>query len=169
MLSGAGVCQAAQPFLAVLLQNIFPQRPLVIVASDLKVQESFQQDIETWVGEVRTDTRSQPRTAGCQLLYYPPWEVLPHEGKLPHADTISDRLQTLVALSGQSTARHRPSAMVVTSVTALLQQTFPPGEIDQRTRRLERGDKTNPLDLIEWLEAQEIGRASCRERVCWIV
>ncbi len=161
MLSGAGVCQAAQPFLAVLLQNIFPLRPLVIVAPDLKVQESFQQDIETWLGEVRstkcevrTDTRSQPRTAGCQLLYYPPWEVLPHEGKLPHADTISDRLQTLVALSGQSTARHPPSAMVVTSVTALLQQTFPPGEIDQRTRRLERGDKTNPLDLIEWLEAQ---------------
>ena len=54
MLSGAGVCQAAQPFLAVLLRNIFPQRPLVIVAPDLKVQESFQQDIETWLGEVRS-------------------------------------------------------------------------------------------------------------------
>jgi transcription-repair coupling factor (superfamily II helicase) len=159
--SGAGVCQAAQPFLAVLLQNIFPQRPLVIVAPDLKVQESFQQDIETWLGEVRsakcearTDTPSEPGAASCELLYYPPWEVLPHEGKLPHADTISDRLQTLVALSGRSTARQPPAAMVVTSVTALLQQTFPPGEIDQRTRRLERGDKANPLDLIEWLEAQ---------------
>ena len=33
------------------------------------------------------------------LPFYPAWEILPHEGKLPHADVISDRLQTLVALS----------------------------------------------------------------------
>ena len=44
--------------------------------------------------------------------------------------------------------------MVVTSVTALLQKTFPPGEIQKRTRTLARGDKINPLDLIEWLEEQ---------------
>jgi transcription-repair coupling factor (superfamily II helicase) len=166
VLSGAGVCLAAQPFLAVLLQRIFPQRPLVIVAPDLKTQESFQQDIETWLSvgrETRDESREQkppgetgprPSTFDLRPLFYPPWDVLPHEGKLPHADTISDRLQTLVALSGQPAIRHPPSAMVVTSITALLQQTFPPGEIQKRTRRLERGDKINPLDLIEWLEAQ---------------
>src|SRR5208283_486572 len=81
----------------------------------------------------------------------PAWEILPHEGKLPHADTISDRLQTLVVLS---TLNSQPSPLVVTSVTALLQRTFPPGEIQSRTRTLSRGDKINPLDLIEWLEAQ---------------
>ncbi|MGA2684886.1 MAG: transcription-repair coupling factor [Verrucomicrobiota bacterium] len=166
VLSGDGVCQAAQPFLAVLLQNLFPRRPLVIVAPDLKTQESFQQDIETWLSagrETRDESRGQeppgesgPRfsTLEPRLLFYPAWEVLPHEGRLPHADTISDRLQTLVALSGQPATHPPQSAIVVTSVTALLQQTFPPGEIQKRTRVLQRGDKMTPLDLIEWLEAQ---------------
>ena len=67
---------------------LFPQRPVVVVTENLKTQESFQQDLETWLG-------SSP-------LFYPTWEILPHEGKLPHADVISDRLQTLVALSDNS-------------------------------------------------------------------
>jgi hypothetical protein len=49
VLSCAGVSRAAQPFFAVLLQKIFPHRPILIVAEDLKTQESFQQDIETWL------------------------------------------------------------------------------------------------------------------------
>jgi transcription-repair coupling factor (superfamily II helicase) len=36
----------------------------------------------------------------------------------------------------------------------LLQKTFPPGEIQKRTRELKRGDKIAPLDLIDWLEEQ---------------
>ncbi len=162
----AGVCQVAQPFLAVLLQKILPRRPLVIVAPDLKIQESFQQDIETWLSagrETRDESREQkppgetgprPSTFDLRPLFYPPWENLPHEGRLPHADTISDRLQTLVALSGNSEIRNPKSEIIVTSVTALLQKTFPPDEIQKRTRKLQRGDRINPLDLIEWLEEQ---------------
>ena len=47
-----------------------------------------------------------------------------------------------------------PSAIVVTSVTALLQKTFPPQELRTRIRPLARGDQADPLDLVEWLEAQ---------------
>ena len=173
MLSCAGVCRAAQPFFAVLLQKNFSDRPIVVVVEDLKTQESFQQDIETWLqveskvqspksevqssaieqgkGGSTTSANFQPSTFNLQPLFYPPWEVFPHEGKLPHADTISDRLQTLVALS---TFDFQPSTLVVTSVTALLQKTFPPDEIQRRTRKLQRGDKIAPLDLIEWLEEQ---------------
>ncbi|HLZ52924.1 MAG TPA: transcription-repair coupling factor [Verrucomicrobiae bacterium] len=163
VLSCAGVCQAAHPFLAVLLQKIFPGRPFLLVAPDLKTQESFQPDIETWLSadrETKVEGREQmpPNKAGprrstlnTRLLFYPPWEVLPHEGKLPHADTISDRLQTLVSLS---TLDSQLSTLVITSVTALLQKTFPPGEIQKRTRALQRGEKINPLDFIEWLEEQ---------------
>ena len=79
---------------------------------------------------------------------------MPHEGKLPHADVISDRLQTLVALSSQSEISNLKSQIVVTSVTALLQKTFPPGEIQKRTRTLNAASKIAPLDLIEWLEEQ---------------
>ncbi len=80
--------------------------------------------------------------------------MLPHESKLPHADVISDRLETLAALSGHSKLKTQNSKLVITSVTALLQKTFPPKEIQKRTRCLKRGDKAEPLDLIEWLEEQ---------------
>ena len=136
----SGVTAAAQPFFAALLHNIFPQRPIVVVAENLKQQESFQQDLETWLG-------SSP-------LFYPAWEIFPHENKLPHADVISDRLQTLVALSSTSKLKTQNSRPIVTSVTALLQKTFPPGEIQSRTRTLERGGKIAPLDLVEFLEEQ---------------
>jgi len=163
VLPGAGVCQAAQPFLAVLLQKIFPRRPVIVVTDGLKNQESVQQDIETWLQFSReskvespkpNDANPRPSTLDPRPFFYPAWEVLPHEGKLPHADTISDRLQAIVALSEKSAIGNRQSAIIVTSVAALLQKTFPPGEIQKRTRRLQRGDKINPLDLIEWLEEQ---------------
>src|ERR1017187_4107308 len=158
VLTCAGVSQAAQPFFAVLLQIFFPQRPIVIVTDNLKTQESFQQDIETWLDEVRgqkCEVRTEqppPSHLSPRPFFYPAWDVLPHEGKLPHADTISDRLETLVALSLDATRNTQHAPLVVTSVTALLQKTFPPGEIQKRTRTLARGDKINPLDLIEWLE-----------------
>ena len=171
-LSCTGVCRAAQPFFAVLLQNILPHRPIVVVVEDLKTQESFQQDMETWSQvascELQVEQKNaktfNPQLSTFNPLFYPPWEVFPHEGKLPHADTISDRLQTLVTLTGKSKVQSASpkqseggspkSKAVVTSVTALLQKTFPPDEIQKRTRKLQRGDKIVPLDLIEWLEEQ---------------
>src|SRR2546423_1664196 len=49
VLSCAGVSQSAQPFLAALLRHLFPKRPVVIVVAGLKAQESFQQDVTTWL------------------------------------------------------------------------------------------------------------------------
>ena len=118
VLTCAGVSQAAQPFFAALLQKFFPQRPIVIVTDNLKTQESFQQDLETWLSsgrESRVEGRGQngpgsrPSTFDLRPLFYPAWDVLPHEGRLPHADTISDRLETLVQLSGLSTLNPQPS------------------------------------------------------------
>jgi transcription-repair coupling factor (superfamily II helicase) len=160
VLTCAGVSQAAQPFFAVLLQKFFPQRPIVIVTDNLKTQESFQQDIETWLDEVRGQkcevrTEQPPTTHHSpRPFFYPAWDVLPHEGKLPHADTISDRMETLVALSLDATRNMQHAPLVVTSVAALLQKTFPPEMLRDHTRTLARGDKINPLDLIEWLEEQ---------------
>jgi transcription-repair coupling factor (superfamily II helicase) len=164
----AGICASARPFFAALLQNIFPSRPILIVTPDLKTQENFQQDLETWLrfgrgpnGESResgkaanVEVGSRSSTFDLRPLFYPAWEVFPHEDKLPPADVISDRLQTLVALSENSPRAARRAPLVVTSVTALLQKTFPPGEIQKRTRELKRGDKIAPLDLMDWLEEQ---------------
>ncbi len=178
MLTCAGVSQAAQPFFAALLKKIYPQRPIVVVTDNLRTQESFQQDLETWLSLESAVHGSQSKAgevsrsilhAPPSLLFYPPWDVLPHEGRHPHADNISDRLQTLVALNqnySEGGASLRPNfqglvelappkvPIVVTSVTALLQKTFPPERLRDHTRTLARGDKISPLDLIEWLEEQ---------------
>ncbi len=137
LFSCAGVPPAAQPFLAAFLRHQFPQRPVVVVAEGVKTQESFQQDLETWLA--------------VRPLFFPSWEVLPNESRLPHADVIAERLETLVALS-----RVSPSSapVVVTNIVALMQRTLPSAMIRERTRVLRRGDRSEPLDFIEWLEEQ---------------
>ncbi len=149
-LSFSGVTSSARPFLAALLHRVFPGRTLVLVAGNLKLQESFQQDLETWLRAFSEN----PKSAAAPLLFYPAWESLPHEGKLPHADTVSERLQTLVALAPLPAGSPSPAPIIVTSVAALLQKTLAPDALQQRIRRLQRGDRVAPLDLIEFLEAQ---------------
>ncbi|MEO7678920.1 MAG: transcription-repair coupling factor, partial [Verrucomicrobiota bacterium] len=166
-LSFSAVSPSAQSFLAALLSRLFPSRTVVVVTDGLKTQESFQQDIETWLAldrDVKGTSSEQNKGAAVsgprqpalasRPLFYPAWESLPHESKLPHADVVSDRLETLVALSGNSKSETKNSNLVVTSVTALLQRTFLPEEIRRRTRSLRRGEKIEPLDWIEWLEEQ---------------
>jgi transcription-repair coupling factor (superfamily II helicase) len=163
VLPGAGVCASARPFLAALLRHIFPQHPIVIVTDNLKTQESFQQDLETWLslgqgssreGRAPNGPGKVTSTFDDRPFFYPAWEAHPHEDKLPHADTISDRLQTLVRLSERSSRNAQSPALVVASVTALLQKTYPPARLLASTRTLARGHKINPLDLVEWLEEQ---------------
>ncbi|HXF11121.1 MAG TPA: DEAD/DEAH box helicase, partial [Desulfuromonadaceae bacterium] len=139
-LAFSGVTGPAQPFFAALLQELFPGRSILVVTENSKTQERFQQDLDTWLA--------------ATPLFYPAWDILPHEGKLPHADVISDRLQTLVALSNQSKVQSSRSKVVVANVAALLQKTFAPDDLKDRTRQLGRGDRHDPLDLVEWLEEQ---------------
>src|SRR5260221_5066938 len=111
--SCTSVSVSAQPFFAVLLRHLFPDRPIVVVTEGLKTQESFQQDVETWLKfrvqgspfpiERTSDARAM--AADSRPLFYPAWEALPHEAKLPHADIISERLETLVALSSWTGAK----------------------------------------------------------------
>jgi transcription-repair coupling factor (superfamily II helicase) len=157
-----------------LARHLFPQRPIVLVAEGLKTQESAQQDLATWFAveaetrDMKPDvpsreaesanqnpaTRNTQHARSPQPLFYPAWEVLPHEARLPHADVISERLETLVALTQHATRNTPQAPLVVTSVVALLQRTFPAGAVRERTRTLTRGDRVDPLDLVEWLEAQ---------------
>jgi transcription-repair coupling factor (superfamily II helicase) len=175
VLSCAGISAASQPFLAALLRHLFPQRPIVVVTEGLRTQESAQQDLATWLA-LRGVVQSQepdaritqhaarnpphepsvphPSPLTSQPLFYPSWEVLPHEVRLPHSDVISDRLETLVVLTQHATRNTLHVPLIVTSVVALLQRTFPAGTIRERTRTLTRGDRVDPLDLVEWLEEQ---------------
>jgi transcription-repair coupling factor (superfamily II helicase) len=173
-----GMAAAAQPFLAALLHWLLPQYPIVLVTEGLRSQETAQQDLATWMGSMPPHEHApsniqhptsitqpaqvpQPSTLNPQPLFYPAWEFLPHDARLPHADIISERLETLVALAGAppSPEGHAgpaalPAPIVVTCVAALLQRTFPREALWQRTRRLARGERSDPLGLSEWLEEQ---------------
>jgi len=131
---------------------------MVIVTAGLTVQESFQQDITTWLQfsarRASPHENARPSALITQPLFYPAWEILPHEPKLPHADVISERLETLVALTPAGTPNTQPAPLVVSSVVGLLQRTFQPHELKQRTRTLVRGERLDPLDLLQWLEQQ---------------
>ncbi len=175
VLSCTGISAAAQPFVAALLRHLFPRRPIVVVTEGLKTQESTQQNLATWlaveaekpdmkpgvrsreaesVGQNHARCTTHQASSTPQPLFYPAWEVLPHEARLPHADVISERLETLVALTQHATRNTQHAPLIVTSVAALLQRTFPVGAVRDRTRTLTRGDRTDPLDLVEWLEEQ---------------
>lgn len=150
-----GISAPAQPFLAALLHRQFPRRPVVIVTSSLKTQEWLQQDVETWLNTARPPSPPQSPDPRTKTLFYPAWETLPHEARLPHADVIADRLNTLIALShGEPSSARHPTCPIIASVSALLQRTFYPTDLAKRTRALKRGDRIEPLDLVDWLEAQ---------------
>jgi transcription-repair coupling factor (superfamily II helicase) len=162
MLSLGGVSPGAQAFLCAFLHHYFPARAVVAVTTGRKTQEILQQDVETWLrffqpvpaAKTASDTPA-PRTA----FFYPAWESLPHEGKLPHIDVISDRLNTLDALLPLPPAPGKPGAsapvpVIVTTVSALMQRTFSPDALRKRTRVITRGDHIEPGALAAWLEEQ---------------
>ncbi|MFN3408771.1 MAG: transcription-repair coupling factor [Limisphaerales bacterium] len=152
LLSCATVSRAAQAFLAVWLRAGWSERPVVLVTDTLKIQETVFQDVATWMGMGRSNSRNQaPLPHLPPPLFYPAWDILPHEARLPHVDVISERLETLLTLTANAT---RITPLIVTNVVALLQRTFPAAELARRTRQLKRGDRLAPLDLVEWLEEQ---------------
>ncbi len=94
-----------------------------------------------------------PSTPRSACYFYPAWEILPHESKLPHVDVISERLETLVAL-GNSNDANGAAPIINSQVTALLQKTFAQADLKSRTRTVQKGERIEPLDFVEWLEEQ---------------
>jgi transcription-repair coupling factor (superfamily II helicase) len=152
VLSVAGVSEAARAYFVALLHALCPDRPLVAVLDSLKRQEIVHQELQTWLG-ISPDIRAATGPDSAGPVFFPAWDVLPGEERLPHADVISERLETLMALScGEGSTA--PTPVVVTAAAAFEQRTFSPSGLRRRTRRLVRGDHCEPLDLVEWLEAQ---------------
>lgn len=149
VLSIHNVASPAHPYLCAVLASRFPGRCILAVTSGLKAQESFFQDIETW----RRLHPAEAKGGDWSPLFYPDWEVLPHQSKLPHADTLSDRLDTLVKLAA-CTAPGKGGGLVVASVSALMQPTFLPGSLRERIRHLRKGDTIEPGELAMWLESE---------------
>lgn len=156
--------EAAQGFWAALLRHLFPSRPILVICESLKAQEILHQDLNTWVAAVAGSPAplpsarieaTPPPAPGTRPgpWFYPDWEILPGDNRLPHADVISERLETLVALDRAGAGGKEAAPVIVTNVLALLQRTFAPPDLRRMTRHLQRGTKVDPLDLVEWLES----------------
>lgn len=74
--------------------------------------------------------------------------------ELPHADVLSERLEALVELGLNASSATPNARVVVTCILIVFQPTFSPAALERRLRWLRRGDRLDPLDLIEWLEDQ---------------
>ncbi len=121
----------------------------------LRSQETMQQDLTTWLRWLNNEAIPQGKHASP--LFYPAWEHLPHEAKLPHADIITERLETLCQLlqwvDHCEDESLRPP-VIVSTVQAIMQRTFEPKDLKSRIRTIKVGDLLDPLDLVEWLEDQ---------------
>jgi transcription-repair coupling factor (superfamily II helicase) len=146
----AGQAAAAWPLLAALLRQAFPRRAVLVVTADLKQQEWFHQDLQTWLAA----TLASPAAGSSAppALFFPAWEILPHEARLPHVDVVSERLECLAALLAAPPAG--PAPVITTQALALTQRTFAPAELARRLRVLRCGEVCNPAQLAAWLEAQ---------------
>lgn len=166
VLSFNTVASAAYPVVAAFLRSLFPERPMLLVVDGLKTQELFFQDLQTWLKDSapskQTDSTSplttSPNEASVPLFFYPAWENRPSDARLPHADVISERLETLLGLhrfaKAKPSKRSAVAPTVVASLASLVQKTFGPEAIQSRSKTLRRGDSLDLLDLIEWLESQ---------------
>ena len=148
LLSLDGVCQGGEAFITAVLAQIHPRRPVVVVCPTVQTQEQVHQELETWM------PRLAKRSAKAAVPhFFPAWDVLPHESRLPHADVLSERLETLIHLAKRPKSSG-PGPVIVTNGIGFLQRTFNPAQLKKRFRRFVLGDRIDPPDLIEWLEDQ---------------
>ena len=115
-----GVSQGAWAFSAAVLAHSAKGRPVLVVCPTGKLQEQLQQELETWLPALVKRPAKPP-------LFFPAWNVLPHEARLPHADVLSERLETLIHLAKRQQSAIGP--VIVTTAVALLQRTFSPAEL----------------------------------------
>ena len=149
----SGVSPAAHAFVAVLLQRLRPGRPVVVVTEGVREQELLQQEMGTWLAYLRGGDATKAAAVPPEVQFFAGWDVLPHEARLPHADSISDRLAALLALAAPGTPPAE-APLIVTTAPALMQRTFRPETLAARSRQVSRGDRLDPLDWAEWLEEQ---------------
>ncbi|MBM3871905.1 MAG: hypothetical protein FJ392_13270, partial [Verrucomicrobia bacterium] len=62
-LSCGGVTGSGHAFLAAWLHWEFPDRPVVLVAENLKAQETLHQDLETWFKAAAPGRRFEPQSS----------------------------------------------------------------------------------------------------------
>lgn len=126
--------------------------PMLVMASDPEEGWKIYEDLICFLGE-------------GQVRFFPGWEILPYELKIPHSEVIGRRLESLYELV---TGR---SPVVVTTVRACLEKTIPTEELGQRSITLKVGEsadfdqlsrKLSDLGFRRLPQVEEVGTYSAR-------
>jgi transcription-repair coupling factor (superfamily II helicase) len=88
---------------------------------------------------------STPAHPAPELLFFPPWDILPYEPSTPRPDWIAQRLAALHRLT------QHPGGSIVTSIEAFLQKVVSKTLLQERTFTLQTGETLSKEALIERL------------------
>ena len=104
---------------------------LLVVMARIRDADEFADDITAFLDKTP--------------MIFPAWETLPQEHDVTDA-IFGGRLRVLRALTSNN-----PPAIVVTSISALLQPVPSRQELRQSTRTIRVGDELDPDDFLKWL------------------
>ncbi len=123
LLSLDDVSPGGEAFLIAAISQLLAARPILVVCPTVQIQEQVHQELRTWLQYLtkRDFKASEPQ-------FFPAWDVLPHEARLPHADVLSERLETLIHLT-KTKREAAPSPLVVANGIGFLQRTFTLAEL----------------------------------------
>ncbi|MGH9658956.1 MAG: transcription-repair coupling factor, partial [Bryobacteraceae bacterium] len=136
----SGLTRPAKAIYSVLLWLV-TERPLLIVADGNQEAESLFETVETFFDLVVTG-RESPRPRMLPAL-----DVLPFEGREPHAEILEQRAVTLMHLAS------RRASIVVTPVASALLRMDPPEAYRQLAVTLRPGDEIPLDDLLRHLDS----------------
>ena len=148
LLSLNDVSSGSEAFLIAVISQLLTTHPILVVCPTVQIQEQIHEELRTWLQYL---TKRDFKASDPQ--FFPAWDVLPHESRLPHADVLSERLDTLIYLT-KTKKEAAPRPLVVANGIGFLQRTFTLEELKKRFRNFALGDQIDPLDLVEWLEDQ---------------
>ena len=137
-----GICSHSVPFLVTMLRHL-NNNSFAIVTGGPRSQELFQQDILAWTHLLSENSFYR------EPFYFPSWDILPQEDRLPLSETLGERLQTF-----QQLVQNSQGCCLVTQVDSILQKTFSPKEFVSRQRLVQKGQEADPEELRQHLNAQ---------------
>ncbi|HIE66344.1 MAG: transcription-repair coupling factor [Nitrospira sp.] len=124
-------------FLASLIRE---GKSFCLVAPSYAQAEQIFQEIRFFV-----EIDPLPPPLSFELLFFPPWDILPYEPAAPRPDWIAQRLATLHCLASG------PAACVVTSIEAFLQKVVSRAFLSEHHEVIRVGDSLSMESLIEGL------------------
>jgi len=172
-----GIDRAGFCFVSAYIHSKLPDCDILVVLENAAEQEAVWNDFTTWQKVLSGDSSGENdgQKDSAELLFFPAWDVLPNDGRLPGVDSLSERLSTITELVRRDTGAfqkkssdqpaqkgdNEPSAdnkdnarhgkVVIASAISLIQKTLSPEFIKSRTLVLKPGDHIGIHQITEHL------------------